>query len=74
VLAVSAQHMQRDAEGLQQIMMQSRVLEAVLDNVTTLLTTHRNSSPGQAKLSIAMPYIKSGSLVLIMPNALVLWA
>jgi len=52
--------MQRDAEGLQQIMMQSRVLEAVSDNVTTLLTTHRSSSPGQAELSVAMPYIKSG--------------
>ncbi len=45
--------MQHNAEGLQQIIMQARVTEALLGNVSTLLTAHSKCSAGQAKLKFA---------------------
>ena len=52
-----AQPMQLDAEGLQQIVLQSGVLEAVLHIVKAV---HKDSSSGQAKLKTVMLYSSSG--------------
>lgn len=54
-----AQPTQLDAEGLQQIVLQSGVLEAVLHAVKAV---HKDSSPGQAKLKTAMLYSSSSTI------------
>ena len=59
-----AQPTQLDAEGLQQIVLQSGVLEAVLHAVKAV---HKDSSPGQAKLQTAMLYSTIGALCDVAP-------
>ena len=51
-----AQPRQLDAEGLQQIVLQSGVFETVLHAVKAV---HKESSPGQAEVKTAMPYSSS---------------
>ncbi len=51
-----AQPMQLDAEGLQQIVLQSGILEAVLHAVKAV---HKDSAPGQAETKTAMLYSSS---------------
>lgn len=59
-----AQPMQLDAEGLQQVVLQSGVLEAVLHAVKAV---HKNSSSGQTELKTAMLY-SSYSIVCALCN------